>query len=143
MVDDVETKMVGIEVNGDDSYIEFPIQSEAQFVALQLKNLDRFCRLVLRVHDSAGRGRTFILSNRRTTVHIKNNVCQLPMEMGVGWQYFNINLRDITAKCFGTDFVYLSNVMVYGSTRIGKIYLQDREHADLELPPFLRLLPSL
>lgn len=143
VVDDLETKMTGIEVNGDDSYIEFPVRSADQFVALQLKNLDRFTKLVLRVHDSSGKTRTFIMSNRRTTVHIKNNVCQLPMEMGLGWQYFNIDLRAITAKCFGTNFEYISNIMVYGSTRIGKIYFQDREYSDLELPHFMRLLPTL
>lgn len=143
VVDDVETKMTGIEVNGDDSYIEFPMQVEERCLALQLKNLDRFTKLVIRVHDNAGKNRTFVMSNKRTTVHLKNSVCQLPMEMGIGWQYFNIDLHDITAKCFGTDYVYISNVMIYGSTRIGKIYFQDREYSDLELPPFLRLLPSL
>jgi hypothetical protein len=143
VVDDVETKMTGIEVNGDDSYIEFPVQSPDQYVVLQLKNLDRFSKLVLRVYDSAGKSRTFIMSNRRTTVHLQNSVCQLPMEMGTGWQHLSIDLRAITAKCFGTDFIFLTNIMVYGSTRIGKIYFQDREYSDLELPHFLRLLPSL
>ena len=143
VVDDVETKMTSIEVNGDDSYIEFPVQSSDQFVALQLKNLDRFTKLVLRVHDNSGKNRTFIMSNRRTTVHLQNNTCQLPLEVGLGWQYLNIDLPSITAKCFGTEFVHITNIMVYGSTRIGKIYFQDREYADLELPLFMRLLPTV
>lgn len=143
VVDDVETKMTSIEVNGDDSYIEFPVQSTDQYIALQLKNLDRFFKLVLRVHDNTGKNRTFIMSNRRTTVHIQNNTCQLPMDIGKGWQYLNIDLRSITAKSFGTEFVYITNIMVYGSMRIGKIYFQDQEYSDLELPHFMRLLPTL
>ena len=143
VVDDVETKMTGIEVSGDDSYIEFPVQSAEQYLAMQLKNLDRFTKLALRVLDSTGKNRTFIMSNRRTTVLVKNNVCQLPLEMGSGWQYFNIDLRDITAKCFGSEYVCITNIMIYGSTRIGKIYFQDREYSELELPHFMRLIPSL
>jgi hypothetical protein len=143
VIDDVETKMTGIEVNGDDSYIEFPVQSSSQFLALPIKNLDRFAKLVLRVRDSAGKNRTFIMSNRRTTVHLKNSVCQLPLEMSIGWQYLNIDLQDLTLKCFGTDFLFTTNIMIYGSIRIGKLYFQDREYSDLELPHFLRLLPTL
>ena len=143
VVDDVETKVTGIEVSGDDSYIEFPVQAADPFLALQLKNLDRFLKIVLRVVDSANKHRTFVMSNRRTTVHLQDNVVQLPMELGLGWQYMNIDLRDITTKCFGTEFVVITNIMIYGSTRIGKIYFQEKPYSDLELPHFMRLLPSL
>mmetsp|Transcript_5142 Transcript_5142/g.7866 ORF Transcript_5142/g.7866 Transcript_5142/m.7866 type:complete len:187 (-) Transcript_5142:89-649(-) len=140
VVDDSEILKPTIEINGDDSYLAFPIDDSLQYLALQLKNVNRFMKIVLRVRDSEGKTRVFTITNKRTTIYLKNNLCQLPMNIGEGWQYINVDLEDIVSRCFGTSYVGVVDVIVHGSLRIGKIYFQDREYADVELPPFLRLL---
>ena len=84
--------------------------------------------------------RTITISNRRTTIHIHGNQCAVPMELGLGWQYVNIDLNDIMMRCFGTSVEYVSAIIIHGSTRVGKIYFQDKNYSDAELPKLLRIL---
>jgi hypothetical protein len=90
--------------------------------------------------DSQKNIRTFILSNRRTTLHIEHNQCQLPFVFGDGWQIINLDLHDILERCFGTQLISTQEIIIYGSVRIGKIYFQDKLYSDVELPPYLRLM---
>lgn len=140
VVDDLELARQTVEINGDDSKIHFPTYSEFKNVALQLKNLDRFMKVVMKIRDSSKHIRTIIISNKRTTVNIDHNICQLPLEFREGWQYINIDLEDIVYRCFGTSVLHTVDIEVYGSTRIGKIYSQEKVYADAQLPAYLRLL---
>ena len=140
VVDDVETGKSTVEINGDSSYLQFPIQSSFQYLAFQIKNLDRFLKIICHIRDDENHIRTFTLTNKRTTIQVKDNSCSLPIELGSGWQYFNLDLDDLMRRSFGTNYSHILEITVFGSTRIGKIYLQDREYCDAELPSFLRLI---
>ena len=142
VIDDVDTGKSCVEINGDESYLQFPIQCNLPYLAFQIKNLDRFLRVVLKVRDSHDKTRTLILSNKRTTIEVDHSICQLPVQMGTGWQYWNLDLHDIIRRCFGTTYVIVTDITVHGSTRIGKIYFQDQAYSDAELPPYLRLLAA-
>lgn len=140
VVDDVETAKATVEINGESSYLQFPIQSSLPYLAFQVKNLDRFMKILLQIRDHENRVRTFTISNKRTTILVKDNDCQLPVDLGSGWQYINLDLEDMMRRCFGTTYVSVQEIIVFGSTRIGKIYFQDREYSDAELPAYLRLI---
>jgi hypothetical protein len=140
VVDDVETGKATVEINGDASYLQFPIHTSFQYLAFQIKNLDRFMKITLQIRDHENQIRAFTLTNKRTTIQVKDNSCHLPIELGLGWQYFNLDLDDLMRRSFGTNYSHILEIIVFGSTRIGKIYLQDREYSDAELPTFLRLI---
>lgn len=61
------------------------------------------------------------------------------MIMGPSWQYINLDLVDMVDRAFGTLFVSCRSVRISGTCRLSKVYLQDREYADVELPTLLRL----
>jgi hypothetical protein len=109
-------------------------------LALQLKNLNRFMKIVLKIHDTEGKLRTFTISNRRTTIHVSGNSCALPMDFGIGWQHITLDLEDLLDRCFGASLLYVSSIIIHGSTRVGKIFFQDKDYSDAELPAMLRLL---
>lgn len=131
-----------IEIMGEESLIEFPTRSNLRYLAVYLKNMDRFLKIVIKLQDSSGKIREFTISNRRTTVFVQNSMCQLPMDIGPAWQYFCIDLADITNRCFGTSYYMCTEVQIHGSTRLAKMYLQAKRHADAELPLFLRVLST-
>ena len=140
VVDDVETGKASVEINGEASYLQFPIQASLGYLVFQIKNMDRFLKLLIQVRDNEGETKTFILTNKRTTIQVKDSICHLPLELGLGWQYINLDLADMMKRCFGAIYGSVYDIIVYGSTRIGKIYFQDREYSDAELPVHLRLI---
>jgi hypothetical protein len=140
VVDDVETAKSTVEINGESSFLQFPVQSGLQYLVFQIKNLDRFLKIILQIRDQDNILRSFTLTNKRTTIQIKDSICHLPIQLGLGWQYLNLDLEDLMRRCFGTAYAVVHEIVVFGSTRIGKIYFQDREFCDAELPGYLRLV---
>jgi len=51
-----------------------------------------------------------------------------------------IDLRDLVAKAFGATYLSAVQVAIHASCRLFRVYIADRDYADVELPPFLRLL---
>jgi hypothetical protein len=141
VVDDVETAKSSVEIHGESSFLQFPVQCGLPYLVFQIKNLDRFLKILIQVRDNENTLRSFTITNKRTTIQIKDNTCDLPVQLGLGWQYLNLDLEDLMRRCFGTGYAVVHEITVFGSTRIGKIYFQDREFSDAELPGYLRLIP--
>jgi hypothetical protein len=66
----------------------------------------------------------------------------MPLLLGPSWQYLNLDIADIVQRAFGTQYTSCRGVQVSGTCRVSKIYLQDREYADAELPSYLSVLSS-
>jgi hypothetical protein len=76
----------------------------------------------------------------RSIVKIEGHLAEIPMVLGAGWQYISADLADLTAKAFGVAYFSTIQVRVNSSCRLFRLYFAGREYADIELPPFLRLL---
>lgn len=139
VAEDPEFKREVIGCSGNDSYIEFTSKSALPYLAFHIKNEDCFVTIAVTIKDDLGMTRQLIMSNKRSIIHANQNLCELPMIMGPGWQYINLDLIDLVDRAFGSMYVSCRAVRVSGTTRLSKIYLQDREYADFELPTLLRL----
>ena len=114
--------------------------STEQFLAFHIKNEDCYLKIVLTVKDGLGLMRKLLITNRRSTIFMHNNECEMPLVMGLGWQYINLDLPDILKRAFGTDFISCRAIEISGTCRFSKIFFQQKEYADIELPPFLRVI---
>ena len=80
------------------------------------------------------------MNNRSSNAAVDKNICELPMHIGEGWQYLNLNIDDILMRCFGTNIKLCKEVVINGSCRISKVFFQEQLYSDVELPPFLRVI---
>lgn len=127
---------------GQNAAIEFRTTSLIRYLAFHVKNENSFLKLKIKVMDSAGIIRQLVLTNQRSTVFCNRNVCEMPLLLGPNWQYLNLDIADIVPRAFGTQFTSCRGVQVSGTCKVSKIYFQDREYADAELPSHLSVLSS-
>lgn len=141
VVDDSELGIDVIEVTGEKSSMIFPTNGcNSPYLVLHVKNISKFMGLDLMLLDSTRKLRTFKLSNRRSTAVIEPQRCDLPLDIGDGWQYLCLDLNDLLHRSYGTSLRVCREIVVCGSCRVSKIFFQDDLYADIELPPFLRVI---
>jgi hypothetical protein len=131
-----------IELAGSNCKISFFPNCAYPCLIFHINSTGRFVHITIITEDSNGVERTLQLSNNRSTLEVKDNSCKLPMEIGEGWQYLNINCDFILSKTFGTRLNAVLEVTVSGVCRMAKMFMEGEEYADAQLPPFLRVLPS-
>ena len=139
VVTDSETNLDAVDL-ADKSRISFPISCKYRYLALNLKNVDKYLSVSIIFRCENGQIREVTVSNKRSIITIEGNHCQAPMQLGPGWQFLNLDLHKILLNAFGVLPNLILQVSVAGSGRVGKIYLQDEEYSDAELPPYLRLI---
>lgn len=81
-------------------------------------------------------------SNTRSVADISGDRAQLPLKIGRGWQYVNLDLERIVRLAFGTNYLTTSQVTLRASARISKVYFQSENFSDFELPAHLRAIPD-
>eukprot|EP01041_Mallomonas_annulata_P013508 gene13508-28652_t len=123
---------------GDDSRIMFPTNTTHHLLVLYIKNIGRFLEVVVRVNDEDGNHRRISMTNKRSNIAINKNNAHLPLQVGIGWQYLCVDLRDVVKRCFGSTYTTCYEVQVRGPTRVSKIYFQLKHYAEVDLPMFLR-----
>ena len=141
VIDDSELTEDVIEILGDESHIVFSADCNYKYLVLHLKNLSRYLTIDLQIRDTLGMHRKITLCNKRSIASIDKSVADLPLEIGEGWQHLCVDLDDLLFRCFGSNLRLCSTVTVHGSTRISKMFFQEKCYADIQLPVFLRVNP--
>lgn len=130
-----------VELMGKESRITFYADCSRPFLVLYIKNIQRFLKLNLICVDDVGKETFFEISNNNSIVTVdKLGNCKLPLEIENGWQYICMDLSDILANACGTSYSMCKEVTIFGSCRLFKLYFQSKQHADCELPPYLRVV---
>jgi hypothetical protein len=128
-----------LEMIGEESKIVFFTACKLPLIGIHIKNIDRFMSLAFTLTDTAGGTRVVNFNTKRSLVTVDKNLANLPIVIGEGWQYLCLDFRLICQKAFGCSYASCSEVAVHGSCRLGKVFFMQREMADVELPPFLRV----
>ena len=161
VIDDKEIDCQAIEVLGPEGSItwsflgnpanKFPIQP---FLTLHLRNFDKFLSFEVLVLDALKKKRLFKVSNRRSHTVISTerwsdpqsdlsedvSVCELPLNIGSGWQMTRLNLSDLCRNAFGTENPVALSITVRGNCRVAKIFFTMKPMSDAEMPPHLRCI---
>lgn len=142
IVDDKELQNQTVaELLGPRASLTFQTRAGVQpLLVVYAKCIDKFFSIDVNVVDGDDNYYTFNFSNRRSIVKIEGHLAEIPMVLGSGWQYINIDLADLTAKAFGVQYFSTIQVRVNSSCRLFRLFFAGREYADIELPPYLRLL---
>jgi len=129
-----------VELMGTKSKISFFTNTDLPHLVMHIKTMSRFVIISISLRDEQGKQRVLEMSNAKSTVIVDKSVCSLPLELGEGWQYLNIDLERLVFNAFGTHFAQCSEITVHGSCRLSKLFFQRQEYSDVELPPFLRVV---
>jgi hypothetical protein len=109
-------------------------------LVLHVKNLTKFVRIELVLSDTAGRVLNVSLSNRQSVVRAKTQSASLPLKLAPGWNRICLDLRTVCARAFGAQFHSCAGVRVFANCRIWRLFFQQRDYADDELPAHLRVM---
>jgi hypothetical protein len=143
IIDDSElAEQPVIEVANSESQITFFVQNSYHLLVIHINAVRRFMKIILQLRDVEGKSFSLELSNKRSTVCIENGNCKTPLEIGDGWQRICLDLDDIMHRAFGVKFSTCTEITVCGSCRLSKLYFQNKEYADAQLPKFLRVLTT-
>lgn len=140
IVDDEEldSKAV-IELTGNDARITFFVNSSMPLLVFHINACNRFVTLSLFVQDDCGIDRTIEFSSKRSIVQVEQNTAKIPLEIGDGWQRLCINIDDILSHSFGARLGSFIEMTLSGGCRFSKIFFQEEDFADIQLPTFLRV----
>lgn len=122
-----------------DAQIEFFTYSTCGYLALHVKNVNSFFLVSLKVLDSNGNTKTIMVSNNRSTALIMKCDVKVPLTCKDGWQYVCVDLEHILRTAFGVGYASCSEVVVSGSCKLWRVYFQEKEYADCQLPEHLRV----
>jgi len=128
-----------IDVGDAESHITFFGNTRYSQCVMHVNCGGRFFSVKFEVRDTAGKERTFLLSNKKTMVTIAGNDCTVPMDVGDGWQRLCFDLDDLLTRAFGSKLQLCSKIVFHGACRLAKLYYQARDYADPQLPVFLRV----
>ena len=128
-----------LDIVGEKSQMTFYTSTMLQHVALHVKSVSRYMSFTFTLIDDTKETRVIVFSNKRSVVTVDKNACNLPIEIGEGWQYLTLDFERICANAFGTHYVSCTECTVNGSCRLSKLFFQKNEYADVELPEFLRV----
>jgi len=139
IIEDSELLKIVFEI-GDNSRLSFPTNTAHHLLVMVVKNIGRFFEINIKASDSYGATHRVSLSNRRSSIAVNKKTCFLPIQVGDGWQYLCLDLEDILRRCFGVKYFACYEVQVGGPVRVGKIFFQNVQLSDAELPNFLRVV---
>merc|ERR1711964_885753 len=95
----------------------------------------------IKVKDKTGVMKSIQFANHQSVakINLKENKCRLPMKLDRGWNYLNIDLENVVSKAFGASYEHTRTITIKAQCRIWRVYFQNREYADVELPKLLRM----
>ena len=143
VVNDPDLKKDVLEMNGQYSRINFPVNSDLKMLVFHLKCTKYFSIQII-VGDKSGDYKSISATNTRSAIRVTKQECLLPIVLKMGtWQIIKLDLADILKRAFGTEFLCCHDVQIGGGITLGKLYFEDDNYADAQLPSFLRVVQSL
>ena len=125
-------------------------------LSLNIKNLEKFVTIIIKCkclinnnnnntnnninNNNNEIEKELYFTNRKSTIQINGNKVIAPLILIDSWQYINIDFKKIILNAFGCTYLSCSEIIIHGSTRISKLYFQEKPYSDAELPSFLRII---
>lgn len=143
VIKDRDLGVLVLEFVGRDLQLALPCRTALPILTLHIMDLGKFMDIELALVDHIGALRHVLITNRQSTIRVTTEEASLPLAVTPGtWSMLRLNLAQIMAAAFGKDYAMCSGVVLHSSMRVARAFFSDREYADAELPPFLRVLPD-
>ena len=139
--DEVDDQVV--ELLGTHANLGFALnEMDLPYVVFHIKNMNKYVRFELMVTDTQGRVYNISASNRQSAVRVKMHSCSLPIKLSRGWNRICLDLPNICKKAFNTEYNTTAGIRVFANCRIWRLFFQDKDYADDELPGHLRIVDN-
>lgn len=136
-VDDQVTEILGNRVNLGFDVSDAQVQHS--MVVLHVKNMKKFFWFHIRVEDVEGRQYEIRVTNRQSAMRVKNTMCSMPLQLTRGWNRLCIDLKDVMARAWDKEFGAVLAVRIFANCRIWRLFFQEKDYADCQLPSYLRV----
>lgn len=142
IVEDEDVKEDVVQITGHDAELVFQCRNIFRYLVLFLKDVEQFIELRVEILDDKQTYRQLMLTNARSLAKVEEQSCQLPIVFGnkPGWRYLCIDLQHLTKHAFGTKHVTTTNIKLSGTCRLLRMYFQDEQYGDNDLPSYLTFL---
>eukprot|EP00924_Labyrinthula_sp_SR-Ha-C_P012272 snap_masked-scaffold_10-processed-gene-1.48-mRNA-1 protein AED:1.00 eAED:1.00 QI:0/0/0/0/1/1/4/0/194 len=121
-----------LEIQGGKMSIGFEMESHFSQLVIYLRNLDRFFSIDFWVIDKKGK-------TNHTQVRIKENICSFPIALRPEWNRLLFNTKNLFELSFKTEFLRVIKFRIYGSAKIWKMFWQEKDQENVDLPDALRI----
>lgn len=138
VVEDTEVGREVVELIGQEAELIMQVQSMLPLLVLHAKGAPRFFWISIGVLDDRNCVRTLTLSNKTTLVSVEDDRASMPTELGEGWQRLCLDLPRLVEIAFGAGLLATVQVCIRGSISLSRVYFQDQDYSDAELPDHLR-----
>lgn len=119
---------------------KIPLLSKYPLVTIHFDAMNHFVNFYFIVYDTNKTKRSLVLTSKRSKVYIEENTCTIPLLVKNGWQYLCINISELLLNSYGLTYSHVTEIGIHSSScKVAKLYLQEREHADVELPQNLQV----
>lgn len=135
-VDDQVVELLGVLAN-----LGFALEDmDLRFLVMHVKNVQRYLRFELVVQGQDDKVYHLSSSNRQTVVRTKLDRCSLPLMLKPGWNRVCLDLDDVCRRAFGVAYRSTLEVRVFANCRLWRMFFQDKDYADSQLPVELRVV---
>mmetsp|Transcript_80753 Transcript_80753/g.229530 ORF Transcript_80753/g.229530 Transcript_80753/m.229530 type:complete len:220 (+) Transcript_80753:149-808(+) len=139
VLDDAQLNCPVIELLGPRGALTFACNVPHRYLGIHMRHLHKFLTIEVDVVDSSQKYRKFHLSTRRSIATVTDEVCEMPMMMqSDDWQLVMLDLQDMCARAYGTDYESMAQVKINATCRVAKVYMADALYSDAEMPAHLR-----
>jgi Protein of unknown function (DUF667) len=131
-----------LEFVGRDLQLTLPCRTSLPILTLHICDIGKFFDIELALVDAVGNLKHVLLTNRVNCVRTGAEEAALPLSITPhSWSLLRLDLRSIMDAAFGKEYALCAGIVVHASCRLARVFFTDKECADDELPPFLRVLP--
>ena len=110
---------------------------------MHIKDMFRYVTFEVEIIDDTKNYRTLRFCNRASVARILPGEIIVPLHLKQDqWNYLCLDLEDLTRRAFGTNYLTAVQLRVFSTCRIWKIFFEDREYSDAELPAYLQVVPA-
>lgn len=132
-----------LEFVGRDLQLTLPCKTSLPILTLHICDIGKFFDVELALVDGAGNLKHVLLTNRINCVRTGAEEAALPLTITPHiWSLLRLDMRVIMEAAFGKSYALCAGIVIHASCRLARAFFTDKECADDELPPFLRVLQS-
>nr|CCA16022.1 conserved hypothetical protein [Albugo laibachii Nc14] len=133
-----------VQIQGQREGLVFSVTSVLRYLVLFIKNLKQFVEIDVTILVSGREYKVMKVTNARSLAKVDADrcKCQIPLLFGAetGWRYLCMDLKDLSIQAFGTEHIATTRIRIRGFCRLLRVYFQEEEYHDHQLPPYLSLL---
>lgn len=146
ILEDEDVNVQVVQIQGHKEGLVFSVNSVLRYLVLFIKNLKQYVEIDVTILVSGREYKVMNVTNARSLAKVDadQSKCQIPLLFGfeTGWRYLCMDLKELSMQAFGTEHIATTHIRVRGFCRLLRVYFQEEQYNDNQLPSYLSLLAT-